>query len=162
MSIYRQETSTMSSNKTKTNRDQPKAFMESKIAASCNYRIKHLPRFDAIKSSRTTTQMKSLEMTAKQSTFISDTMLDIRQKELEKRATKRLKVNHSVDIDDSTSLRYLDEEKQDVRIVKHVELIDEMELHPNIAQIVATSGGLITACKMRDSSLKSCLHDNLA
>jgi uncharacterized membrane protein YvbJ len=161
MSIYRQETSMMSSNKIKTNTNGPKAFMESNIAASCNYRSKHLPRFDAIKSSRTTTQMKSLEMTAKQSKFISDTMLGIRQKELEKRATKRIKVNHSDD-DNSASLRYLDDEKQDMRIVKNVELIDEMELHPNIAQIVATSGGLITACKMRDSSLKSCLHDNLA
>lgn len=161
MSIYRQETSTMSSNKVKTNRDEPKAFIKSNIAASSNYRIKDLPRFDSIKSSRTT-QMKRLEMTAKQSKFISDTMLDIRQKELENRAAKRIKINHSVDIDNSASLRYLDEEKQDVRILKHVELLDEMELHPNIAQIVATSGGLITACKIRDSLLKSGLHDNLA
>ncbi|KAL3786645.1 hypothetical protein HJC23_006841 [Cyclotella cryptica] len=138
MSIYRQEAYMMSSTKMKTNRDVPKAFKERNITASSPSRIRHVPRFDPIKTSSSTTEMKSLEMTAKQSKFISDTMFEIRQKELEKRATKRIKVNHSVRIDNS-------KEMQDARTVTHVELIDEMELHPNIAQIVATSGGLITA-----------------
>lgn len=145
----------MASNKIKTKRDASKAFMESNIAASSPSRIFHVPRFiDPIKPSSLAREMKTLEVTAKQSKFISDTMHDIRQKELEKRATKRIKANHSVHIDNSASLTYLGEEKQDVRTVTHVELFDELELHPNIAQIVATSGGLITACELRDFSLK--------
>lgn len=119
--------------------------MEGNATAHSPSRIKNVPRFDPVISSSSITAMKSLEMTTKQSKFISDTMLDIRQNELEKRATKRIKVNHSFHIGNSASLTSLSKEKQDAIALSHVELIDEMERHPNIAQIVATSGGLITA-----------------
>ena len=96
---------------------------------------------------------KSLEVPAGQSKFISDTMRDIRVKELEGRATKRLRTDRLSYADPSALCNEREHETKDSQEACEIGILDEMELHPDTAQLVATSGGLITACKF-----EKCIH----
>ena len=95
---------------------------------------------------------KSLEVPAGQSKFISDTMRDIRE-ELEGRATKRLRTDRLSYADPSALCNEREHETKDSQEACEIGILDEMELHPDTAQLVATSGGLITACKF-----EKCIH----
>jgi hypothetical protein len=103
-----------------------------------------IPTFDPKCAPNIEPSATSLELSKKQSEFISDTMRGLRREESKSRATKRIKTNHMLCSD-----KVVEEYEHDMHShsCSGFDIVDEMELHPGIAQIVATSGGLITVCK---------------
>jgi hypothetical protein len=144
MSVYRQQAivppSSNAACMTKTNRTET---FHQKSNAVASYPSSNKQAVVNIKySSSIGRTPASLEVSEKQAEFISKTMRDLRQKELEARASKRIKIDHMF----RTASQ--DNENQHVSCSNNgLDIVDEMELHSSIAQVVATSGGLITVCK---------------
>jgi hypothetical protein len=87
----------------------------------------------------------ALKMTPLQSKFIVDTMGDIREKEMAKRNDDR---RRRYAVASSGSLERRDSGRENWTSM----FVDRLGRDPNVAQIVATSGGLVTFCTFRPSS----------
>lgn len=118
-----------------------------KPAIALNLRTKQTPSFNPRRPIIDDAAMKRLELTTKQSKFISDTMQGIRQKEMESRANKRVKTTHVFAVHGAGDVFSNQDDKQNGALAIAVTFLDEMELHSHVAQIVATTGGLVTNCK---------------
>ena len=155
MSIYRQQASIGKKVEVFHQKSSAITSFSSPTAQSAAFNPKHLPS--------NSMAAKSLEVPGAQSKFISDTMRDLRKEELEVRATKRARTDQLSSADHSTLSKGHGHEKQDSQVACGIEILDEMELHPDTAQLVATSGGLITACKFKfyTHSLPGSFHSKL-
>lgn len=144
MSIYRQQailsSPSISDNKVEVfhHKSSPLLDADPSIPPS------QVPRFDPKYAPDVNPSAKSLELSTKQSEFISNTMRGLRQEESDKRATKRTKTDHLLCSDKAANAC---EHEMHSHSCSGFDIVDEMELHPSIGQIVATSGGLITVCK---------------
>lgn len=112
--------------------------------SSSNIRQSYVPPFHpSLHSTKSNTvNLKPLQMTPAQSTFIADTM-----KELKERAAKRQKMTTI----STTTTMVLNNNSfsmitENGILKKRFDFLDEFDAHPDIIQLVATSGGLITHC----------------
>eukprot|EP00956_Cyclotella_meneghiniana_P042297 scaffold248409_cov63-Cyclotella_meneghiniana.AAC.2 len=145
MSLYRQQAVIPPP----TNDGKPKRtdviHLKSRVVASLRSPNAQAPAFDPKSLPSNDITVKKLDLSEEQSKFISNTMRDLRQAELDHRATKRMKTDHvfAADIASSSSS---DCEETDLgcNFSTGIDIVDEMEHHSHIAQFVATSGGLVT------------------
>lgn len=146
MSVYRQQAILSSLNDASDRKsvDKTESFLQ-KTSAVASYPSSsgYASSFDPNYAQNSTSSADTiLEVSEKQSKFIADTMHELRQKELDDRATKKLKTNHKCPVDSCSDVTENCQENS-----SGIDIVDAMETHPNIAQMVATSGGLITVCK---------------
>ena len=87
-------------------------------------------------------QRLALKMTPLQSKFMNDTMRNIREKELTKRNDDRRRLSA---IASSGYLNGRSGGRDDWTSI----FLDRLGRNSNVAQIIATSGGLVTYCKFR-------------
>ena len=148
MSLYRQQAVIPPP----TNDGKPKRtdviHLKSRVVASLRSPNAQAPAFDPKSLPSNDITVKKLDLSEEQSKFISNTMRDLRQAELDHRATKRMKTDHvfAADIASSSSSD-CEETYLGCNFSTGIDIVDEMEHHSHIAQFVATSGGLVTVCK---------------
>jgi hypothetical protein len=106
---------------------------------SANRQVVFVPK----RSPANDTTVKSLEVSEQQSKFINDTMRDIRQKESIDRGSKKIKIHSKYPVENTS----FSGNEHESLVASGIEILDEMELHADIGQFVATSGGLIISCK---------------
>ena len=108
----------------------------------------HAPTFHPKSLPSNDTTVKKIDLSEKQSKFISNTMRGLRQAELDCRATKRMKTDHVFATDiASASSSDCEDKRLGCNFSTGIDIVDEMEHHSHTAQFVATSGGLVTVCK---------------
>lgn len=147
MSVYRQQAILpLPNDATNGSESKPEAFHQ-KSSAVALYPSSSRQNASAFNPKRVQdakySAASSLEVSEKQSKFIADTMRELREKELNDRATKRMKTDHMFLVDESANATVTDCKN----LSSGIDIVDEMELHQSIAQMVATSGGLITVCE---------------